>query len=58
MGDKPLFSAKARGILSNASANARNAYCSSDDIYLEYFKLDFDLENLHFDHFILTLSAS
>ena len=33
MGDKPLFSASARGMESKADANARMAYCSIDGIW-------------------------
>jgi hypothetical protein len=33
IGEKPLFSAKAKGIDSSASANARIAYCSIVGIY-------------------------
>lgn len=33
MGDKPLFSASARGIASSAEAKARIAYCSMDAIW-------------------------
>ena len=32
MGERPEFSARARGMLSRASANARNAYCSRVEI--------------------------
>ncbi|KAI5725986.1 hypothetical protein M8J77_022447 [Diaphorina citri] len=32
MGERPEFSAKASGILSSASANARKAYCSIEEI--------------------------
>ena len=33
IGDKPEFSARARGTLSSASEKALKAYCSSDEIW-------------------------
>lgn len=61
IGDKPLFSARASGMLSRASANERTAYCSSVEICLNNTVINYncwvksDLSSLYFKlHSLLT----